>query len=90
MRFLFWQRDPLTFESILLIQHVTSSDYGPYECVAKNEMGFATTTVRLEVTSAPDTPVSISVLNVTHDSVTVAWTPGFDGGMRSTYRVRYR
>jgi hypothetical protein len=42
-------------------------------------MGFATITVKLDVTSAPDAPTSLSVLNVTHDSVTVGWVPGFDG-----------
>lgn len=75
---------------MLIITHVTSSDYGNYECVARNELGFATSSPRLEVSSAPDPPSLLTALNVTHDSVTLAWTPGFDGGMKASYRIRYR
>nr|CAD7404434.1 unnamed protein product [Timema poppensis] len=87
--FLF-QVDLVTYESVLLVQHVRPADYGGYECVVRNEIGFATTTVRLDVTSAPDTPSSLTVQNVTHDSVTLSWVPGFDGGMEPSYRIRYR
>lgn len=84
------QLDALTSESTLIITHVTSSDYGNYECVARNDLGFSTTSPRLEVTSAPDPPDGLTVANVTHDSVTLTWIPGFDGGMRSSCRIRYR
>lgn len=53
-------------------------------------MGFSTISPRLEGTSAPDTPTFLSVLNATDKSVILAWTPGFDGGMKSAYRIRYR
>ncbi|XP_055619098.1 nephrin isoform X2 [Toxorhynchites rutilus septentrionalis] len=84
------QIDSLTYESILLIERVASSDYGLYECTARNELGSVKESVRLDVTSPPDSPLSLNVLNVTHDTVTLAWTPGFDGGMKANYRVRYR
>lgn len=32
----------------------------------------------------------LNVANVTHDSVTLVWRPGFDGGMKASYRIRYR
>lgn len=82
--------DALTSESVLIITHVTSGDYGNYECVARNELGFATSSPRLEVSSSPDPPSLLNVVNVTHDSVTLVWTPGFDGGMKASYRIRYR
>ncbi|XP_019890201.1 nephrin isoform X2 [Musca domestica] len=82
--------DSLTYESILIIEKVAPADYGAYECVAKNELGQDIEPVRLDITSQPDTPLSLNILNVTHDSVTVAWTPGFDGGLKASYRVRYR
>lgn len=85
-----FQLDALLSESTLFITHVTSADYGAYECVARNELGFSTVTVRLEVTSVPDTPTLLTVLNVTHDSVTLGWVPSFDGGMKASYRIRYR
>ena len=84
------QIDSLTFESILIIEKVAPADYGTYECLAKNEFGKTKETVRLDITSPPDPPLSLNILNVTHDSVTLAWTPGFDGGMKASYRVRYR
>lgn len=84
------QIDALTYESTLLIEKVANTDYGNYECIARNDLGQSKENVRLDITSKPDTPLSLNVLNVTHDSVTVAWTPGFDGGMKASYRVRYR
>lgn len=84
------QIDSLTYESHLLIEKVASKDYGNYECSARNELGESKENVRLDVTSKPDTPITLNVLNTTHDSVTIAWTPGFDGGMKASYRVRFR
>lgn len=84
------QIDPLTYESVLILPSVANSDYGLYECKAENEMGKSVENVRLDVTSKPDPPLNLSVLNATHDSVTLAWTPGFDGGLKATYKIRYR
>lgn len=84
------QIDSLTYESILLIERVAATDYGTYECVARNEQGSTKEMVRLDVTSQPDPPQNLSVVNVTHDSVTLNWTPGFDGGMKARYRIRFR
>ncbi|XP_037713469.1 nephrin isoform X1 [Drosophila subpulchrella] len=82
--------DSLTYESTLIVDKVAPADYGAYECVARNDLGEAVETVRLEITSQPDPPLSLHILNVTHDTVTVSWRPGFDGGLKASYRVRYR
>lgn len=82
--------DSLTYESSLLINKVEPRDYGEYECTATNELGTTNETINLKVTSQPDPPLELNIVNVTHDSVIVSWTPGFDGGMKATYRVRYR
>lgn len=82
--------DSLTYESILIISRVAPADYGDYECTSKNDLGQSNETINLKVTSPPDPPLELNILNVTHDSVTVGWIPGFDGGMRATYRIRYR
>lgn len=84
------QIDPLTYESALLVDKVDSNDYGLYECRATNELGTSRENIRLDVTSKPDAPLSLSILNTTHDSVSLAWTPGFDGGLKTTYQLRYR
>lgn len=79
----------MTWESILLVKNVHSGDYGAYECVARNELADARHTVHLNVTSAPDPPTGLHVVNFTHDSVTLTWIPGFDGGYDQSYKVRY-
>ncbi|XP_052872105.1 nephrin-like [Anopheles cruzii] len=84
------QLDPLTHESVLLIEHTSSSDYGEYECRADNDLGTGSAIGRLDIKSPPESPATLAVLNVTHNSATLGWTPGFDGGHRATYRVRYR
>ena len=43
----------------------------------------------LDTKSRPDTPESLQVVNVTHDSVHLAWAPGFHGGMDQYFRVKY-
>ncbi|KAL0810554.1 hypothetical protein ABMA28_010674 [Loxostege sticticalis] len=82
--------DAVTYTSVLLINDVTSSDYGSYECGARNDLGFGTTSVKLDITSAPDQVISLAVTNVTYNSVTLEWVPGFDGGLMPWYRIRYR
>lgn len=82
--------DSLTYESTLVVDNVETSDYGQYECRAENELGFNKENIRLDITSKPDPPLDLIVLNTTHDSVTLAWTPGFDGGVKAKYRLRYR
>jgi len=82
--------DPLTYESVLMVEKVETSDYGLYECKSENELGPSRENIRLDVTSKPDAPLSLNILNTTHDTVTLAWTPGFDGGLKATYRIRYR
>ncbi|KAL0273716.1 UNVERIFIED_CONTAM: hypothetical protein PYX00_006332 [Menopon gallinae] len=86
----FQEVDATTFDSILTVNNVESGDYGNYECEVRNEKGLSVTKIMLDVTSAPDTPTSLTVLNVTHDAVTLSWVPGFDGGIRSSYRIRYK
>ncbi|XP_073986963.1 nephrin-like isoform X2 [Rhodnius prolixus] len=82
--------DDVHYESVVLIRNIELSDYGRYECMARNMLGFATQTVRLSVTTVPDPPTDLAVYNVSHDSLTLGWKPGFDGGLPATYRLRYR
>lgn len=79
----------MTWESLLFVRDVQTKDYGAYECVARNELADERHTVQLDVTSAPEPPVSFQVVNFTHDSVTLSWMPGFDGGYEQAYKIRY-
>ncbi|XP_039278760.1 nephrin [Nilaparvata lugens] len=82
--------DPVRYESVLIVRNVENSDYGRYECIARNELGFATSSVTLVLKAGPDPPTGLTVLNTTHDSMTLGWTPGFDGGLPATFRLRFR
>ena len=84
------QLDLVTYQSVLVITGVQSADYGPYECLARNELGFDAITVQLNRTSKPDPPLALRAINITAASVHVRWIPGFDGGLGQEFRVRYR
>lgn len=55
-----------------------------------NKMGHSTDIIHLDVTSPPDKPTDLEVYNVTHDSVTLMWKRGFDGGLPTSYQIRWR
>ena len=80
----------LTWESHLLVKNVTSKDYGIYDCIAQNEMGLERYGIYLNVTSRPDPPSYLKILNVTYNSVNLTWTPGFNGGFNQTFKIRYQ
>lgn len=84
------QVDLVTFESTLSVKAIRSSDYGHYECVARNELGFDSAKVHLDTLSAPDPPLQLQVTNATYNSLTLVWRPGFDGGLPQSFRLRYR
>ncbi|CAG9116134.1 unnamed protein product [Plutella xylostella] len=83
-------RNSLTYTSVLVINAVTSKDYGSYKCEASNYLGGESTNVELTATAPPDMVGPLTVVNVTQSTITISWSPGFDGGLPVRYRVRYR
>ena len=81
--------DPLNYRSEFFIYNVTHKDYGSYECVARNSEGIGRSRILLDVKSRPDLPSELRVVNVTHQSVHLAWVPGFHGGMDQYFRIQY-
>ncbi|XP_022238998.1 nephrin-like [Limulus polyphemus] len=79
-----------TWEGVIYVKDVISLDYGLYECVAKNELGFDSVKINLDTIGHPDSPAAVKILNVTHNSATLSWIPGFDGGRSQAYRIRYK
>lgn len=77
---LYKQSNVIEHTSTLLIENVGISDYETYGCTARNVMGFSTHLVKLQTVSAPDPPFHLETVNMTHDSITISWKPGFDGG----------
>ncbi|XP_074593436.1 nephrin-like isoform X2 [Brevipalpus obovatus] len=82
--------DLITYQSILYINSVSSSDYGSYDCVARNELGLETRSIEFNRTSKPDTPLALRVVNRTSSWITLKWIPGFDGGLQQSFRIRYQ
>ncbi|XP_011311068.1 nephrin isoform X1 [Fopius arisanus] len=80
----------LEVQSTLTIYHVNQRDYGTYSCRSENRLGKTSDSVHLDVTSPPDQPSDLQVYNVTHDSVTLIWKRGFDGGLPTSHRIRWR
>lgn len=68
------------YTAILSIYNVVMQDYGLYGCTARNALDYAKTLVKLQKVSEPDPPIALIAVNATHDSITLSWTPGFDGG----------
>ncbi|XP_071513815.1 nephrin-like [Panulirus ornatus] len=80
----------VTYESVLLVKNVTAEDYGDFECRAENRLGSSRVTLRLQAPTKPDTPLHLQVTNATHNSVHLAWTPAYDGGLHQKFRIRFR
>nr|XP_020475759.1 nephrin isoform X2 [Monopterus albus] len=65
-------------------------DYAVFSCTAGNALGEDKLDIQLISTSHPDPPSSFRQVSVTHDSVTLDWIPGFNGGLQQRFRIRYR
>ncbi|KAL3982160.1 Immunoglobulin domain family protein [Acanthocheilonema viteae] len=80
-----------TFEGVFYISSLDRYDYQhPVKCFAINRYGEDTVEIRVSPPTAPDTPVSLRVFNITKNSLSFNWIPGFDGGSEQIFEVRYR
>ena len=82
--------DLVTWDSELTIAKVKKEDFGTYMCLARNSVGDGMTTIHLNRTSAPDAPRVVEATDVTHDSITIKWEPGFNGGYDQMYVIKAR
>nr|QRF78294.1 Nephrin [Lineus viridis] len=73
----------------LYIANVTNYDYGTYHCRAVNSLGKDTVAMSFETTTRPDPPEDLRLVNSTHNSITVMWTSGFNGGLYQWFRIKY-
>ncbi|KAM4652260.1 nephrin [Discoglossus pictus] len=77
--------------STLVIANVSAvHDYALFTCTATNALGVDSFDIQLVSTSRPDPPSALKLLSFTHNSVTLGWTAGFNGGEEQKFRVRYR
>lgn len=80
----------LLFDAVLYIGNISKSDYGTYQCKAENTLGMDMNEIVLSGLTVPDPPNDIRVLNTSHSSLFISWQPGFDGGARQTFQIRFR
>uniref|UniRef100_A0A3B4G2G8 NPHS1 adhesion molecule, nephrin n=1 Tax=Pundamilia nyererei TaxID=303518 RepID=A0A3B4G2G8_9CICH len=64
-------------------------DYAVFSCTARNSLGEDKLDIQLISTNHPDPPSSFRQVSVGHDSVTLEWIPGFNGGLQQRFRIRY-
>ncbi|TKS81922.1 Nephrin Renal glomerulus-specific cell adhesion receptor [Collichthys lucidus] len=63
-------------------------DYAVFSCTARNSLGEDRLDIQLVSTNHPDPPSSFRQVSVTHESVTLEWIPGFNGGLQQRFRIR--
>ncbi|XP_063441926.1 synaptogenesis protein syg-2-like [Mytilus trossulus] len=80
------------YQGELKIVNVVKANYGSYICEVANKNMTVTDmfTINVDGTSIPDAPYDLKFINSTHDSITVAWKPGFNGGLTQTFIVIIR
>ncbi|XP_076438508.1 nephrin-like [Babylonia areolata] len=76
--------------SELNVTRVARRDYGNYNCTATNTKGSDSFQIALHGTSKPDPPYDLQLVNASHNSITIRWKPGFNGGLEQSFRVRYK
>nr|XP_056702386.1 nephrin [Euleptes europaea] len=75
---------------ILTIANVSSAhDYGFFTCTASNVMGADKLDIQLLSIGRPDPPTGLKVVAVGHNWLALEWTPGFDGGLKQSFHLRY-
>lgn len=74
------------FESVLTIHDLNENDLNnKYECEAMNQLGVNRLAIELVERSRPDRPTDVRVMHVDFMSVSLTWSPGFDGGLTQTF-----
>ncbi|XP_054708442.1 nephrin-like [Uloborus diversus] len=76
--------------SVLTIKRVRQDDFGEYTCVAKNHLGYDFIKFSLSKKGAPEHPHHLKTVTQAPDSITLSWTPGFDGGAEQNFRIRFK
>ncbi|KAF2367712.1 CD80-like immunoglobulin C2-set [Trinorchestia longiramus] len=77
LRFVLELEDDLVlWSSRLEVRRVTVRDYGRYRCTAHNSLGAGAALYALHPPIPPPTPHNLTVVNVTEDSIVLAWTAG--------------
>lgn len=79
------------YTSILKVSNIKEQDYGEYNCQVVNSLGNIEAKIRLQRKGPPEKPRNLSGKIIGSNYVTLAWDPGFNGGIVDTkYFISYR
>lgn len=79
------------YTSVLKINRIGHQDYGEYLCRVGNSLDTIRAPIRLQPKGSPDKPMNLKAVDSGPNSITLAWDPGFDGGLTNTkFFVSYR
>ncbi|XP_070551640.1 nephrin-like [Ptychodera flava] len=84
-----YQRGDALYESRLTIANVNEEDFGTFECRAYNGLGSDNWDITLGSESVPDPVTDLRAEGKTDTTITLSWTPGFDGGASQSFHVKY-
>ncbi|XP_068785567.1 nephrin [Struthio camelus] len=89
-----WTRSVLTVANVSLeraqsraLGRGRNRTLGTFVCVAQNPLGTARRRLQLQLADRPDAPGGLRVLAATPTSLSLAWRPGFDGGLPQSFLV---
>ncbi|XP_058128663.1 hemicentin-2-like [Anopheles ziemanni] len=72
------------YTSILKISNVRHQDYGEYHCRVANTLNNIQVPIRLQPRVPPEKRTKLRPVELGSNFVTLAWNPGFDGGLANT------
>uniref|UniRef100_A0A8R1HJ19 Uncharacterized protein n=2 Tax=Caenorhabditis japonica TaxID=281687 RepID=A0A8R1HJ19_CAEJA len=81
---------PDEHEQLLRIKNVQEEDFGDYTCYAVNDNGEDSAQIELQKASNPVLPTNFEKLSSTPNSISLGWTPQFDGGFNQTFVIEVR
>ncbi|XP_060599212.1 nephrin-like [Ruditapes philippinarum] len=78
--------------SSLSVRNITQIDFGEYSVKVSNTLGEYVHHFMLQAEDKPDVPINLTydTGSITESSVTLVWTPGFDGGFPQTFILLYQ
>ncbi|XP_060590723.1 nephrin-like [Ruditapes philippinarum] len=78
--------------SSLSVRNITQIDFGEYSVKVSNTIGGYIHHLMLQAEDKPDMPKNLTYKSgsITESSVTLVWTPGFDGGFPQTFILLYQ
>lgn len=72
------------YSSQLIINGLTSEDYGEYTCKGENNMGEHQTIIKLQRKGPPEAPFDLHLISTGTTNLEVGWQEGFNGGIERT------